>query len=333
MYYTNFVEVKHTDTSLFKIHGRTVSDEKGLIISWSNSGIELKFKGKRAEFFFGEYMVDMPAYVKAYFDGRSQRFCISGKSPKVLLDFEKDGVHTVKILRISEGDGLYFNGFKVYGKSPEILTPPADKKLKIEFLGDSITAGFGVLAPRSQNVYTKYEQDSTMAYAFMTAELLDADIRSEAISGQGVYRNCGKEVGNQFKSIFDMSIRGRTDYDHSTWTPDVFVLNCGTNDVPGGTTEEIMYEEGSFLLDKIRKAYPDAQIIWTYGMMNGKFSDTLKKLASDKRKAGDKKIHYIYLKDIYSGKDEVGAVGHPNVNASVRVSKKLANEIKKILAK
>ena len=334
MYYTNSVEAKHTDTSLFKIHGRTFSEEKGLIISWSNSGIELKFKGKRAEFFFGEYITtEQPAYVKAYFDGHSQRFCLAGKSPKVLLDFEKDTIHTVKLLRISEGEALYFNGFKVYGKAPEILTPPADKKLKIEFMGDSITAGFGVLAPRSQNLYTTYEQDSTMAYAYMTAELLDADIRTEAISGQGVYRNCGKEVGHQFKSIFDMSVRVRLDYDHSSWTPDVFVLNCGTNDVPGGTTNEIMYEEGSFLLDKVRKAYPDAEIIWTYGMMNGNFSDTLKKLVADKRKAGDKKMHYIYLKDIYSGKDEVGAIGHPNVNASVRVSKKLAGEIKKILSK
>ena len=42
-------------------------------------------------------------------------------------------------------------------------------------------------------------------------------------------------------------------------------------------------------------------------------------------------MHYLYLKDIYSGKEEVGSVGHPNVNASVRVSKKLATFIKKIL--
>ena len=75
----------------------------------------------------------------------------------------------------------------------------------------------------------------------------------------------------------------------------------------------------------------NTEIIWTYGMMNGNFSDTLKKLVADKRKAGDKKMHYIYLKDIYSGKDEVGAIGHPNVNASVRVSKKLANYIRKLI--
>ena len=83
----------------------------------------------------------------------------------------------------------------------------------------------------------------------------------------------------------------------------------------------------------MRKEYPAAEIIWPYGMMNGNISDTLKNHVADKRKAGDKKMHYIYLKDIYSGKDEVGAIGHPNVNASVRVSKKLAGEIKKILSK
>ena len=89
MYYTNSVEAKHTDTSLFKIHGRTFSEEKGLIISWSNSGIELSFKGSRIEFHFAEYNAEQPVYVKAYFDGPSQRFCLVGRSPKVLLDFDK----------------------------------------------------------------------------------------------------------------------------------------------------------------------------------------------------------------------------------------------------
>lgn len=328
MYYYNHKDIGFADTENFKIHGRTHSDESGLHLSWSNSGIEFKFKGTRAEISFGDYPGEAQVYVKAYFDGRAQRFGLCAKMPKVLLEFEKDCAHTVKLIRVSEGVvPLKFTGIRIYGKTPEFLAPPAEKKLKLEFLGDSITAGFGNMAVKEQNIMYHFEQDSSQSYAYKTAELLDADIRTVAISGEGVYRNCAKEEGLRFKNIFNMRTREIKEYDHSEWQPDVMVLNCGTNDVPGETTLETMYEEGSLLLDQIRRAYPNAKIVWMYGMMNGKFSDTLKKLIADKRKAGDKNMSYLYVKDIYSQKDEVGAIGHPNVNASVRVSKKLAQHI------
>ena len=90
-----------------------------------------------------------------------------------------------------------------------------------------------------------------------------------------------------------------------------------------------MYREGGKLLDKVRRAYPNAVIIWTYGMMNGKFKKVLQKLIDDRR-PNDKKLYFLPVDDIYGKKNEVGAVGHPNVNASVRVSRKLAAFIRKI---
>ena len=44
---------------------------------------------------------------------------------------------------------------------------------RLEFLGDSITAGYGVLAPKDRNTFYTYEEDSTSTYAYMTAQLLD----------------------------------------------------------------------------------------------------------------------------------------------------------------
>lgn len=332
--YFNYIDISFTQTENFKIYGRTDVREAGLALPWSNSGIELRFKGNRAEFSFAPYECDPPVYVKAFFDGHAQRFCLNGKMPKVILELEKDGCHTVKLLRITEGGTpLCFTGVRIYGKAPEILTPPSEKKLKIEFLGDSITAGFGDMSAPGNEVFNTFEQDSTQTYAYKTAELLDADIRTVAISGEGVWRNCAAEEGKRFTNIFKMKTWQSLDYDHSSWQPDVMVLNCGTNDVPGKTTNEIMYREGSLLLDQIRLAYPNAKIVWVYGMMNGNFSDTLKKLVADKRKAGDKNMSYLYVKDIYSQKNEVGAIGHPNVNASVRVAKKLAKHIEGVLGK
>ena len=333
MFYTNHCEFTYKDTDVFKIYGRTLADESGLILSWSASGIGFNFKGERAVIAFAEYKCDAPVFVKVFIDGKSQRFCLCGSQPRIVLDCEKDGIHSVKFLRISEGETyLRFKNVTVYGKEPEFKAPPKDKSLKLEFLGDSITTGWGVLATcEPESTYNTVEQDVTRSYGYMTAELLDADIHIEAVGGQGVWRTCGKEEGIQFKHMFDMVVRGNETYDHSSWIPDVIVLHCGTNDEPGGTTEEDMHREGNILLDKVRTAYPNAKIIWMYGAMNSKFLLPLKKLINERRSTGDKDVYFFPVTRVKKENHDVGAVGHPNVNFSVKTSKKLSNFIKKIL--
>lgn len=330
MFNTNYCNIVFSDTNLYKIYGRTLTDDNALNLSWSNSGIEFKFQGERAIVFFTDYICDKPVFVKVFIDGRPQKFGLCGNCPTIVIECEKDAVHTVKLLRISEGDiYLGFKGVTIYGKAPEFKAPSAEKKFKLEFLGDSITTGWGVCATGEQDAFNTYEQDSTKSYAYMTAELLDAEIRSEAIGGQGIWRNCAKAEGVQFKHMFDMSVRGVENYDHSTWTPDVMILHCGTNDEPGGTTEEEMIREANILLDKVRDVYPDCKIIWMYGMLNSKFKATLKELIDERRRT-DKNVYFLPLDLVSRAKNEVGAVGHPNVNASVKVSKKLSKFIIKI---
>lgn len=328
----DYIEKTLENTDFLKIDGRTYFDN-GLFISWSNSGVSLKFKGNKIEFNFKDYETEQPIYVKLYADDNNLRLTVPKTYSKVVYDFDNDKAHTVKLLRISEDDvPLVLESIKIYGKNPEFLLPPEEKNLKLEFFGDSITAGYGVLASKDQNAYYTYEQDSTKAYAYMTAEILNAEIRTECISGQGVFKNAIGQTGYQFKRIFDMNIRVKDGYDHTQWTPDVVILNCGTNDVPGGTDKETMYKEGISLVEKVRSTYPEAKIIWTYGMMNEFFKDTFKKLVSDINKKGNKNVYYLPLEKISADKDEVGANGHPNVNASKRVSKKLAKFILKILS-
>ncbi len=327
----DYKEITCDNREYLKIHGRTIYDS-GLFLSWANSGVELNFKGSRIEFNFAPYQCVQPVYVRAFTKEYNQKFGLFGVMPKVILEFDHEEAHNVKLLRISSGDTpLVLESIKIFGNNPQILNPPEEKALKLEFLGDSITAGYGVVASKDQNTYYTYEEDSTKNYAYMTAQILDADIRTVAYSGQGVYRNCGGEEGYQMKRIFDMSIRVKDGYDHSLWTPDVAILNCGTNDVPGGTDFETMYKEAGILIDRVREVYPNAKIIWTYGMMNEEFHPAFEKLVSHKNSLGDKNVYYLPLEKITDERDEKGAVGHPNVNASQRVSEKLAEFISQIL--
>ena len=331
MHYFNYKETDLKNNETIKIHGRTIY-AGGLYLSWSNSGVEFKFKGTRAEFYFNEYWDSQGAYVKLFADKSETKHALFGKASKIIFESENDTTHTLKLLRISAGDVyLVLNKIRIYGKQPEFLTPDAEKELKIEFIGDSITCGYGVMAPKDQTVYVTSEEDSTMTYAYMTSEILNADLRTVSISGQGVCNNAGGEKGTVFSEIFDMKLRHHTGYDHSTWTPDVVVLNCGTNDVPGGTTLDEMYKESGLLVDKVRKAYKDAKIIWTFGMMNDKFHETFNQMVKDKNEEGDKNVYYLPLDKISAEKNEIGGNGHPNTNASVKVSKKLSEFIMKIL--
>ncbi len=327
----NYKEITCDNTKHLKIHGRTIYDS-GIFLSWSNSGVELNFKGSRIEFNFASYESEQPAYVRAFAKKYNQKFGIFGVMPKVIIEFDDENIHSVKLLRISAGDvPLVLESIKIFGHNPEFLTAPEEKALKLEFLGDSITAGYGVVAAKDRNLYYTFEEDSTKTYAYKTGEILDADIRTVAYSGQGVYKNCAGEEGYRMIRIFDMSIRVKDGYDHSLWTPDVAILNCGTNDVPGGTGTETMYKEAGALIDRVREAYPKAKIVWTYGMMNDKFHPVFEKLVKEKNNEGDKGVYYLPIEIIYDQNDETGAVGHPNENASERVSKKLAEFISQII--
>ncbi|MBR2885665.1 MAG: phospho-sugar mutase, partial [Clostridia bacterium] len=105
----------------------------------------------------------------------------------------KEGLEKIKLL---------MKELTIIGADPLLLDPPSPKSRKIEFFGDSITCGYGVLAEESVTVYNTYEQDSTKAYAFLTAQAFDAELRSECISGQGIICNCDGKVDYEIPKFF-----------------------------------------------------------------------------------------------------------------------------------
>ncbi len=87
MLYTNKTEFTHESTDKFRILGRSISDETGLHFTWSNNGIEFAFKGgDRINIHFGDYNCDAPVYVKVYVDGKTEKHCLYGKDPKIVID-------------------------------------------------------------------------------------------------------------------------------------------------------------------------------------------------------------------------------------------------------
>ena len=106
------------------------------------------------------------------------------------------------------------------------------------------------------------------------------------------------------------------------------MINAGTNDNGGRVTDEDFYRESDKFLSRVREVYPDAQIIWLYGMMGLRYKAVLDKVISEKN---DPKMHFLPVACITDEADEKGAVGHPNEKGQKRAAKALIEKISSLI--
>lgn len=223
------------------------------------------------------------------------------------------GYHTIKVSKgvHSRFDGLHIRHITMYG-TPERTKA---KQHKLEFLGDSITAGMGVYAGNLQ-VYSYH------SYANMTADALDAEYYSVANSGW-----CFSKIlnaGNAIPTIYDKNSHNyKLGYwDFTQYMPDVVVINLGTNDkFNTNATQEIYRSEIHLLLNTVRKNRPNAEIYWAYGMMDSTHEDWIK-AAVEEFGATDSKVHFIHLPI-----NTAGMYGHPDIPGQKAAAKVLTEEI------
>ncbi|MFN2136311.1 MAG: GDSL-type esterase/lipase family protein, partial [Candidatus Promineifilaceae bacterium] len=115
-----------------------------------------------------------------------------------------------------------------------LLTLPGENGRLIEFVGDSITAGYGVEGSSPTCVYSPETENAALTYAAQTAEMLDAAYTVVAVSGVGVVRNYNDE--GPLSSGTMLTYYGRTlanepieDW-QAAQPPQAVVINLGTND-------------------------------------------------------------------------------------------------------
>lgn len=315
-------------------HGRTrTNDNGGLLLSFSYSGFTLRFNGGDFSLFTDEYTAEFPAYFTVTVDEYTEKIMVHGEAAEHFFRLSQ-GEHTLTVRRASAHSGSRPVNFKSIGFSDgtTLMAPPAEKVFKMEFLGDSITCGYGILGAPGDPYETKTE-DATINYAAQVAQAFDAEARFIAFSGQGIVHNCAGGIGWPIPSLFRSAQRHSTlipwEFDDG-FIPDVVVVNAGTNDVGGKTTEEEMYAGAIAFLEDIRAQYPDAKIVWTYGLMNTEFIPTFEKVAADVRQA-DKNVWFVPLAPIYAFSGQTGANGHPGMLGHRRAAKELTAFIKGII--
>jgi hypothetical protein len=169
-----------------------------------------------------------------------------------------EGEHTVEVFKGNEsnfGNGeAEFLGFRI--DSGAMLMDLAPRPGRIEFVGDSITCGYGseVSAINPENdPSTSENANEYNAWGAITARALNAELMVVCYSGRGAYRNDNDSAGAVLPEMYlythpDAGDTGH--WDTSKFTPDVAVVNLGTADFsPGIDVSE---------LDALREAYESA---------------------------------------------------------------------------
>lgn len=216
---------------------------------------------------------------------------------------------------------LTFLGFTL--PDGKLLPPPPEPKLKVEFLGDSITEGVLVHGVRPGKETWPWRGDGRLAYSCQTALRLGAQWRQCGFGRLGVTveGNGGVPVAPDSFNWF------YKDCPRDNWQPDLVVVNQGTND--GGRPSEQFRPAYARYLKVIREAYPNARIA-AMRPFNGAHADDILGEVVVRQGLGDRKISYVDTTGWLGPGDYTDGV-HPNVAGGAKAADRLAEALRKRL--
>ncbi len=322
-----------------KTQGRTALVDDTLMLDWSVSGIEFEAKcsGTVSATFNAKSISDASNLGGVYFtivvDGVEKardyfRMSQRGEITVKLAEDLPEGKHTFAIYRQTEHDAGEV-GISSLSMKGSLLAKPANKEMYIEFIGDSISAGFGNLSnnPNQSNAGKPLYQDGTKAYTFLTAKALDADFSNVCWSGIGCKYGYGSITMQEVYPLQRYKYDKNTKYDFATREPDVVVLALGTNDNSNQSNAALRKEGMEEMLTLVREKNPNAKIVWIYNMMTGGVNDQVQDIV---REFGGAEKGYYCVKLTMNTS---GGGWHPNLEGQQKFADELADFITKNLGR
>jgi len=195
---------------------------------------------------------------------------LEGKQTYTLAAALPRGEHQVVVRKRTEafvGEGA-LTGFELEPGAK--LLPASAPARRIEFIGDSITAGFGVEGKDASCLFSAETENYSRTYAALTAAALDAEQIAVASAGVGVFRNWRGGNDNTIGELYVRTLPTQTSsrWDFSNWTPDAVVINLGTGDFTSGDPgRDVFVAAYRQLLARVRQNYPSALIVVGVGPM------------------------------------------------------------------
>lgn len=322
-----------------KIHvlGRTKRNVP-LPLFWTASGLELYTDSSTLWFDLETDYEFQEEWIRIEVDGFCMQRILLPKGRTRICAFRgwpADTVRRVRLLkevqpiRDDEKKCLLVYGIECDGGLHEV----PEKKCKIEYVGDSLSAGEGLGGAPSLLHAGSAVFGLDNHYAIATADYFEADFRILAESGWGVHCSCHNDLIRIMPKYYEQicgTVKGEQNRrlgafeknNFEDWQPDVVVVNLGSNDGfalgepawenpvdgklykqlenPYGGVEEksaLQFEKSVIaFLKKLRRLNPCAYILWAYGMCDHRMAPYLEKaMAAYIDESGDTRVAFQLL--------------------------------------
>ncbi len=322
-----------------KTLGRFAQDGEGTLWMCSPAS-EISFRLKDARFLTltllwnatcPETTVDrvLPRYA-VYLDGEKRidsRLCAPRTEVTVFED-QPQGTHTVRLVKLSECSQSLM-ALAAIGTDGE-TSPLPERKLKIEFIGDSITCGYGVDGT-AEDTFSTETENAERSHAFLAGQALGADTVLTSISGCGLvsgYTEGEINDANVMAPVYEKAGRiawtmpgGKRPqdipWDFSRFRPDYIVIQLGNNDLSWTRKiperEEMYRQKYMEFLRMVRRNNPDARILCALGVFGEDLTDAAgEAVMAWQKETGDTAVRFLRLPKMDEEHDGAGADHHPS---------------------
>jgi lysophospholipase L1-like esterase len=249
------------------------TDAGGPLIDWSGGRILARFRGDG----IAAWMTDIAfngghARWDVTIDGRLQTpplTLLPGRARYVLAAGLPQGDHSLELWKRTEANVSTTQLHRFDVSHGELLAPPPAPTRRLEFLGDSVSAGFGVLGKGPNCAFSPTTEDDHVAFPALVAESLGADHQNLAYSGRGIFWNYDRKDPGVLPLLY---LRTRATAPASAWNfdafvPDVVWITLGGNDWdqphPGDPPPPLREFEDAYdkLVTTVREKHPNALIV------------------------------------------------------------------------
>ena len=254
----------------------------------------------------------MTGYFMAQIDGH-EPFKVGFNAPRdsvvTLATALPQGTHHIKLMYVMEGlfRNPEFHGF-VLDKGCQLVTAPALPERKIEFIGNSITCGYGVESMEMSAPFEDETENHWLTYANIVSDSLKAQHTSISRSGIGVYRNYdGPKTGSTenmpWQYEYTLFNKQEEKWDFTKYQPQLVCINLGTNDLSTDNYDIQLYENNyRMFLKTVRSKYPKAKIVMLTGPMLGEKESSQQRAVLDRICADARKNGFTLPNEAISGK-------------------------------
>ncbi len=310
------------------------SNPKNVVFDWPGVSITASFKGSSV----AVRLKDRTNEYAVIIDNHAPRILTPDSSgiSRIATGLTDSLIHTITIRKRTEslvGKGEFMGFIVDRGRILLPLPPPSERR--IEFIGNSITSGYGDEGDSTGHFDPKTE-NATMAYAAITARALQADYHLVSYSGRGMVRNYGdssmvsrEPMPALYERIcFADSVKK---WDFSSWIPQAVVINLGTNDFSTRPHPDSTTFTGAYIrfVNRVRALYPGVTIFCVCGPMIAEpCTGYVRAVVESLTKKRDNDIFYVEIKPSELGPADWGADHHPNITGMSIMAGRLAPVIR-----